>query len=396
MNDMNNLRSLLGERDPTRQRLIKAVMVRPEPTQKALAQRTGLSEGTISGIATALREQYVFEPGQGVRLAPTRGVAVGVELGFQNCAVVARRADQTFDQAEKAWIDVGAEAGEKNWLPRLTKAILDTADAVADGHGDIVTVGVAVPRMVDLNAQQFTSPLLSPWHTGEQPPQVLIQKALAKARDGMPAPSVVLDNDAKRGALAESLYGAGQEQQIVFYVEASTGIGSGIVIDGKIIRGRGGVAGEIGHVKVRPRGAICLCGGRGCLDTVIGADALVEKTRDTLGQHRHNAPNSLEELMDRAVKGDQVCLRVLTDAAATLGGVLGNMCNLLNPDVIIIGGAWSRSPDPEVILRPCREALRDSAMGAIEGLDVVTGRLEKYAVAHGALALGIEGIDGQA
>jgi predicted NBD/HSP70 family sugar kinase len=149
------------------------------------------------------------------------------------------------------------------------------------------------------------------------------------------------------------------------------------------------VAGEIGHIVVDPNGRVCSCGGRGCLETFIGADALLEQARTVLGR-RTNLPPSLEDLVNRAKNDDLVCLRVLHDAADRLGFALGNLCNALNPQVVIIGGAFGRPGADEIILERCHNALRQSAMNAAQNVKVVASKVE-HAAAHGALVLGLQG-----
>ena len=106
------------------------------------------------------------------------------------------------------------------------------------------------------------------------------------------APQVVLDNDANAAAYAESIYGFDDAETLIG-IKASTGIGAGIIIAGKIHRGARGTSGEIGHMVVDRDGQFCSCGGRGCLETLIGADALVEQARTVLGHRKLESPAGL-------------------------------------------------------------------------------------------------------
>jgi predicted NBD/HSP70 family sugar kinase len=152
------------------------------------------------------------------------------------------------------------------------------------------------------------------------------------------------------------------------------------------------VAGEIGHTVVEPGGKFCLCGGRGCLETVLGGDALVEQARTALGHRPSNPPKTLEELLQKARSGNMLARRVLAEGASSLGHAIGNVCNVLNPDIVVIGGAWGQSGVADVIIGPCLDGVRQTAMAAAyeEGFSLVPSRLPT-AVSHGALVMGIHG-----
>jgi predicted NBD/HSP70 family sugar kinase len=142
------------------------------------------------------------------------------------------------------------------------------------------------------------------------------------------------------------------------------------------------VAGEIGHVTVDEQGPLCRCGNRGCLETLASAPAivrLVSETREVTG---------VEELVALAEAGDLGCRRAIADAARVVGRVVGNLCNLFNPEMVVVGGDLSAAG--ELLLGPLREAVVRTALpAATEGLDVVAGELGERANVLGALALAI-------
>lgn len=157
------------------------------------------------------------------------------------------------------------------------------------------------------------------------------------------------DNDASLGALAENVY-LHPETETLLYVKWSSGVGSGIVISGNIFRGASGAAGELGHMRVRNQGAYCLYGGRGCVETLVGADTLLANATAVLGNQKQNPPANLEQLIDKADAGDPLCVRVIQDAARELGRAIGMVCNVLNPNVVVLGGTLAQAADEVGVL----------------------------------------------
>ena len=397
-------------KEENRVNLLRVIMAKPGP-QAYLIKRSGLSAGTVSAAVGELEQRgYVRTARTGnrnrnvVTLPPTRGAAVGIELGFHRTAVVARRVEQPIDEARVQVREVGAADRRARWLPDMAEAV---RDAVADlGEDEIVAIALGVPRVVDSRSGALLPPYMPPWSYGDDPALLLAEEL--RKYEGTPrlvAPRVLLDNDANLAAFAESIYRY-DETDTLIAIKASTGIGAGIVVGGRILRGARGLAGEVGHMVIDPSGPFCSCGGRGCLEAFIGADALVEQARSTLAYKRLDSPKDIDELAQMAKNGNLTCQRVLREAADKLGFALGSLCNVLNPDVIVLGGAYGRAEAVEFTLPACREAIRRTAMRAAVGeprtADAGRGggevlRVEAstmvHAAAHGALVVAVQGTD---
>ena len=164
-----------------------------------------------------------------------------------------------------------------------------------------------------------------------------------------------VDNDANLGALSEFHWGAGRATASLAYLKVATGIGAGLVVDGRLFHGAGGTAGEIGHTTIDENGPICRCGRRGCLETFAAGPALLELLRPSLGPDL-----TLEGVLERAVDGDPGCQRAIADAGRHIGQALGNLCNLINPERIVVGGSLGAAGD--VLLDPMREAVERAAI----------------------------------
>jgi predicted NBD/HSP70 family sugar kinase len=377
-------------RDLSRKKMIIEVMIKSD-RQARLARRLGVSQGSVSSSIKELVENEIIEGDSGgrgrstggkVRLRPIRGVAVGIDLGFNHVTVIARRVDGSHDRPSVRVSNQGANAGLRGLLPHVNAMIVDAVGDTGQRIEDVVAAGVAVPRMIDPRNGRFTTPILPPWTEDDEPVADLSR---------MLRVPVAIDNDANLGAMAEQTYGLDEPIETVVYVKASTGVGVGIMIGHTLLRGGRGMAGEIGHLTIRPDGDVCMCGGRGCLDTIIGAEALMAQVRQAHRGNKFEVPTTLKSLVDMAHAGESVCVRILNDAGRTLGLALAQMCNLLNPHLVVLGGELAMGKS--LVLESCRQELRRFALsGAVseaDGFELRISSLGSLAEAQGALILGL-------
>jgi len=158
---------------------------------------------------------------------------------------------------------------------------------------------------------------------------------------------VILENDANAAAIGEMWRGAGKGYRTLICVTLGTGVGGGIILDGKLWRGADGSAGEIGHIGVDPfAGVPCTCGSRGCLEVYASATAIVRMTREA----RPRYPNSIlhntedltsEKIYEAGTKGDELAIEVFRRMGVYLGIGLASLINVLNPEIVVIGGGLS-------------------------------------------------------
>lgn len=205
---------------------------------------------------------------------------------------------------------------------------------------------------------------------------------------------VLAENDANAAALGEACFGAGRGFTHVVYVTVSTGIGAGMVVNGSIYRGAGGVAGELGHVTVNPGGLPCGCGRRGCLETVASGKAIGLRAREEVKKGartllRDMAPAGKLEafhVFAAARENDETAVSILEEAIGYLGIGLANLVNLLNPDCLVIGGGVAE--EGEMLLAPLREEVRKRAITpAAETVSIKKAELGVEAGIMGMLAL---------
>jgi glucokinase len=188
-----------------------------------------------------------------------------------------------------------------------------------------------------------------------------------------------IDNDANMAAFGEFKRGTGQGVQSMVLLTIGTGIGSGIILEGKLWHGKCGFAGELGHVIVNPNGEKCKCGSQGCLETESSAPKIVKNYKN-LAKTKENITS--EEIFHRAKKGDQAAIDAFSQAGFYLGIGLASIINFINPEKILLGGAVTAAED--FLLSPAlEEARRRSYRASFECC-----RIEKAALGNKAGFIG--------
>lgn len=254
----------------------------------------------------------------------------------------------------------------------------------------VVAIGVGLAGLIDVRAGVLLSAPNLAWR------DLRVSEGLG-ARFGLP---VTVDNDATAAAWGESRFGASQGYDDSLFVGVGTGIGGGIVAGGRLFRGAHGLAGEIGHIIVEPDGPPCGCGNRGCWEQVAsglaiaraGRRAVTEEPGSTIARLAGGDPRrATGELVTEAARdGDAVAVAILTSVARRLGEGVAGLVNVLDPEVVVIGGGVGEAGD--LLLGPLRAAY----LAAVEGADVrpevpiVPARLGNDAGAIGAALLAIE------
>lgn len=201
---------------------------------------------------------------------------------------------------------------------------------------------------------------------------------------------VYLDNDANVAALYEKWYGQASEFKDFLFVLVGNGVGCGIVIGGNIYRGTHGIAGEIGHMSIDPNGPRCLCGSRGCLETLVSVPRLLSLVlEEDVKAGREGGVPTLEQVCERAARGDAAVVDKIREMSEYLAIAITNLVNTFNPEAVVVGGAMAR----------LGESLRTPLLGALasrahplfaDKTKVVLSNYSEEAVARGAAMLVIE------
>jgi predicted NBD/HSP70 family sugar kinase len=372
-------------RDRNRERVVGALRERGHISQSEIARMTGLSRTTVHTLVSELKDSGVvhevetgvpdFRGGRPAVLLMLRDsslAVVGIDFGHSHVGVAVANIGHDVLAERRCDLDVSHDA----------KAALDTATRMVDEvltearveRKSVIGAGIGIPGPLDRALGAAGSATILPGWTG-----IRIRSDM---RDRLAMP-VEIENDANLGALAELTWGAGRECSNFAYIKAATGIGAGLVVDGRLLRGASGTAGEIGHTTLDESGALCYCGNRGCLETVASGPAILH----LVGQG-DDGTLTLERVIELAAEGDVRCRRALSDAGREIGVAVAGLCNLINPERVIVGGLLSRAND--VLLQPLRESIRRHAVqAAAEKVEVVQAVFVERAELLGALALAL-------
>jgi glucokinase-like ROK family protein len=345
-----------------------STLLRCGPTSRVdMAHLTGLSSTTITNLVALLLEQGVVEeagkepagsegrperPSAGrpptlVRIIPQARCAIGIHIGVDTVHV---GVTDLFGELQAYQMAPHPEGASPEQLLRMAA---DMADAVLDQAGArrdrLVGIGVGASGLTDpRTGVNVLAPSLG-WRN------VPIRDILTEIT-GRP---VLVDNNVRAMALAESMFGAGRDVNMLAFVYSRVGVGAGFVIGGELYRGTQYGAGEIGHTTVIPAGgAPCRCGNTGCLETLVSegeivrqASALAARSAGSLlGQalaadHALGPGRAIDAVFDAARGGDRDALALLDERAFHLGTTLANLVNLMNPDMIILGGLFAAGAD---------------------------------------------------
>jgi len=256
-----------------------------------------------------------------------------------------------------------SHAGEG--LESVLRTMQDALSAALQAGGvaleDVQAVGIASPGAVDV--VRGVVPEAPQLHGWKNVPLV----RLMRERLGRP---VYLANDATAAALGENKFGAGRGARHMLFLTVSTGIGGGIIIDGKVYEGANGSAGEMGHIVIDMDGPECGCGGHGCLEALASGTAMARRGAAAVAAgeapvlaalSRREGPVTAEMLGRAAREGEKFSRGVFRDTGRYLGVALASYVNIFNPEVILIGGGVARSA--ELFMPIAEQTMRELAMG---------------------------------
>jgi glucokinase-like ROK family protein len=380
-------------RELNRGRVIDAFRGRGTASRAEIARLTGLSRSTVSSIVSDLIGAGLLterEDAPGVAhgdaggrppvllsLNPSAGLAVGVDFGHTHLRVAVSDLSHKVLAESRRELDVDHSADEG--LDAATELVDELVKEAGVDREGVLGVGMGLPGPINrATGAVGSSSILPGWVD-------VNAAAELERRLGKP---VHVENDANLGALAEFVWGSGRGHSDIVYVKLSSGVGAGLLFSGRLHPGAGGTAGEIGHIPVENGTAICRCGNRGCLETVASARAIAEQVGMSRGE-----PVTTKRLLELAANRDPAASRLIGEAGREVGVALAGICNLVNPDCVIVGGDLSAAG--ALITEPVLESIRRYAItSAADQVSVVAGVLGERAELLGALALVLNASDG--
>lgn len=366
-------------------RAVASLLAAGPMSRADLARGTGLSRTTVSSLISELiATGHVTEtadrgqPHKGgsgrppllVALSTPHGGVAGVDIGHHHVRVaVADRAGVILVE-DCATVDVDSHGADT--LDCAATMVRTALRAAGVAREDLQGVAMCVPAPLDRRHARISTGILPGWQ--DLSPGEELQRRL-----GAP---VFVDNDANLGALAEVERGAARGVADVVYVKVASGVGAGLVLGGRLHRGATGIAGELGHVQVDDDGPLCRCGHRGCLETAVSAARLLADL-----QPAYDEPLGVGRVLELDHDGDAAVGRVLGDAGRTIGRALADLCNSLNPQVVLLGGSLGTSPS---LAHGIREAIdRHAHCDTAAAVRVAAGSLGDRAEIVGAVSLAI-------
>ena len=276
---------------------------------------------------------------------------------------------------DQALAEIGTvldELIESAWIPRRR----------------LSAIGICVPGLVDLRTGVCVHAPNLGWRDAP----------IAELLSAQIGAHTFVHNGTQAAAAAEHVEGAGRGARTVALLYAGTGVGAAVVQDGRVFHGSSGMAGEIGHSVIGGATGACACGKHGCLETVASASAIARAARDAIASGR---PTSMAALGDAltaldvyaaAEAGDEVAREIVAEAGRILGIAASWLVNLVNPDVLVIGGGLVGAG--ELLVEPIRAAVQRHAItGAASRLTVRTWALGQEAKVRGAVILALQNTD---
>jgi len=267
--------------------------------------------------------------------------AIGVDLGGTNLRIAA--VDDSGTLLEKTTTGTQVARGRDFVIDEMCQAIRATVTKFSSST--LAGIGIGVPGIIDMATGMLReSPNLPGWHN--YPVRDEIERRLGA--------KVILENDANSAALGEKWLGAGRDYDDMLMLTLGTGVGGGLVLQGRIWRGTRGMAGEPGHITVEPEGPPCPCGNRGCLEQLASATAVIRMAREAIEKgaspalkraYHEDAEFGANVVYQMAVQGEAAAKDIFRRVGWALGIGLADLINLLNLPMYVIGGGVSNAWD---------------------------------------------------
>lgn len=361
-------------------------------SRAALADMTGLNKSTVSSLVNDLIDHgFVLEsgltsvgigrPSVQLTLNPRAGYIVSVEIGVGFVYVLCT--DFTvrvlWEHRESVSPEDDYAATMRHVLDAIRTAMAEGAIVLRDQR--LLGIAVGVPGLVkQVDGTLLFAPNLR-WR--DVPIGAMLRQAF-------PGVAVFVDNEANMSALGEYYFGAAQDYEEIVYISVGAGLGGAIVRGGNLMRGTAGFAGEMGHITLYPDGDLCNCGNRGCWETGVNPARLRRLVRTAIeaGQRTslEGVDLSVPAIISAARRGDAVACAAFETIGRALGIGIGSLINLLNPDLVLLGGTLSIAQD--LLMPPLRDELtRHTLPWSLEAVSVVPANQSDRACVMGGAAV---------
>jgi glucokinase-like ROK family protein len=380
--------------------ILQVFRTHPTLSRARLAIETGLNPSTVSAIISDLIQENLIRetdlirsstgrPGRLLELNPEGGCAIGIEINVDYIEFLI-----TDFAANVLWRERQAstpEIGQEEIMQQVARLAEVASSFIEKNHLSLLGVGVGVPGLVDVSSGLLrVAPNL---HWANVP----IREVLASCFDC----PIYVENEANAAALGEYYFGAVRNVKDFIYLSAGIGLGSGIVIGGKLFRGMFGYAGEAGHMTLAVDGELCGCGRRGCWETFVGPRAIEQRIQRSLAAGAKSMLSEMvkgdlkniviDDVLKAAQAGDQIAIDALREVAFYLGIGIANLVNLFNVEVFVLGGALNKASP--FILKDIKRVVTENTLApGREHLRIIPSAHGTDACVMGAVALVLDDI----
>jgi glucokinase-like ROK family protein len=386
--------------DSAEAEIMRALRMQGRISRSEVARITGWSKAKASQeIRSLINKGLLVEIGEGasqggrkpglLRINTQLGYIIGIDIGAINLQIAI--ADVTGLIVERRSEPTDVHLRPESVLGRCSELITEMVIAQGATTGQILGIGVGVPGPVDLAQKVLVAPPLMPdWENFS---------IRSFFKEAFPSAFVVVDNDVNIMALGEQRAGDGANVDHFIFIKIGTGIGAGIISNGKIHRGSDGSAGDIGHICVDKKGPLCTCGNIGCLEAMSAGPAILSKAMEAAQNGTspilskmlklNNGSLQVEDVNAACREGDQAALDIIRDSGHMIGDVLAGLVNFFNPSHIFIGGRIANFGN-HLLVAIRRAVLQRSLPLATTHLSIKFSRMGSDAGITGAIALALD------
>ncbi len=380
--------------------VLNALRLHAPISRAELANITKLNRSTISNIVSVLiddglvlelnaMESKIGRPGIALSLRPEGGAVIGVEIGVGSISAILTDFVGTILWRDRKDFSLKSTQIE---VVSVAEGLISQAVAFAESKKlNILGIGLGAPGLVNVEKGELLFAPNLGWR--DVPLRLMLSQ-----RFHLP---VYVENEANLGALGEYYFGVGRNVENIIYLSSGVGLGGGLIINGQLFKGGRGYAGEIGHIQRDPQGEKCGCGRQGCWETQVGPRAVLQRVKRSIeadpksrisGDADMNLENlTFNQVVDRALKGDRICRSAMEKVGENLGSGIADLANIFNPDMVIIGGAFSYGQ--EIILPVIEKTIAIETLPAVrEDLRVIVSEHGADACVLGAVAVVLDDI----
>ncbi len=360
-------------------------------SRAGIAKEIGLSRAAVTTIVNDLisagiirdakqRAKTSGRPRTLLEITPEAGYIAGIDMGATHLRAVITNFGAHVVAEKEIPFDIAQ--GPESCITQADQLLQDLLSNKNIDLDTLSAVGFGVPGPISSDAGMVIAPPIMPgWD----------RFPIRDTLEALWNQPVSVNNDAELGALGEWAYGAGRGAQDLAYIKVGTGIGAGLLIDGRVYRGSTGSAGEIGHLTMDNNGPRCTCGNRGCLEAFSGGHAIAQQAIDAIQHGKRTQISRIpvekvaaKDVASAAQRGDLVAQQIMEKAGEHLGVAIAGLVNIFNPDMIVVGGGVAQIGD--LFLEPVRKAVKERSLpAAANNVRITTALLGRRSSSLGAI-----------